>query len=531
MDLIFRYILGFGVAMAATLPGFTGDWQAKVAKSVLEKAGEGETSFLLLLKDQADLSRAKHLVGKTSKGQWVVDRLRNHAEQSQSMILKELDQLDVSFQSFRVTNMILVEGDLDLVANLAQRQEVSRVVDNAPFRSALPVAEKTSFLGTQISWGVDQINAPDVWAMGYTGEGVVVGGQDTGYDWDHPALVDQYRGWNGVSADHNYNWHDAIHTGGGVCGPDSPMPCDDGSHGTHTLGTMVGDDGLGNQVGVAPGATWIGCRNMDQGNGTPATYAECFQWFLAPTDLAGENPDVSRSPHVINNSWGCPDFEGCTDPDVMRSLVENVRAAGIVVLASAGNSGSGCSTINTPAAIYDASFTVGATGVTDTIASLSSRGPVTVDGSSRLKPDIVAPGLGIRSTIPGGNYGNKSGTSMSGPHVAGLVALILSAAPELEGDVDRIEEIIRITALPLTTTQDCGVFPGDQVPNPVYGWGRIRADLAVAEALGIRQPECGDYPTMVSLWPSAVKGFPDTNGNQRMDVMDLIPLAQCSFQP
>ena len=526
-----KICLVFWLALATILPAWSTDWRGKVAGSVIDRANQGNASFLLILRDQADLSGAKRLMGKKTKGQWVVDRLRSLARRSQAPILEELTQLKAPHQSFWVTNMIVVEGDLDLVANLAQREDVARIAANAPFRSEIPLAEKTSFSGTQISWGVDQINAPAVWAMGYTGQGVVVAGQDTGYDWDHPGLIEQYRGWNGISADHNYNWHDAIHTGGGSCGPDAAFPCDDGSHGTHTLGTMVGNDGLGNQVGVAPGATWIGCRNMDEGNGTPATYSECFQWFLAPTDLNGENPDVSKAPHVINNSWGCPAVEGCTDPEVMRTLVENVRAAGIVVVASAGNSGSGCATINTPSAIYDASFTVGATGMTDAIASLSSRGPVTIDGSNRLKPDIVAPGLSIRSTIPNGNYGNKSGTSMAGPHVAGLVALILSAAPELEGDVDRIEEIIRNTALPLTSTQDCGAFPGDQVPNPVYGWGRIRADVAVEEALGIRQPECGDFPGMVALWPMPVNGFPDTNGNHRMDVIDLIPVSQCSLAP
>jgi len=320
---------------------------------------------------------------------------------------------------------------------------------------------------------VAKVRAPDVWALGYTGQGIVVGGQDTGYDWEHPAIKGKYRGWTGFSADHNYNWHDAIHSGGGSCGADSPEPCDDNSHGTHTMGTMVGDDGGGNQIGVAPGAKWIGCRNMDQGNGTPATYSECFQWFIAPTDLSGQNPDSSKAPHVINNSWGCPEFEGCIDPNVLKAVVENTRAAGIAVVVSAGNSGPSCESVETPAAIYEASFTVGATFDSDLIATFSSRGPVTVDGSNRLKPDVTAPGVNVRSSVPGGGYATLDGTSMAGPHVAGQAALLISAQPELAGDVDSLEICIEETAFPRASGQNCGGIPFPEIPNHTYGWGRV----------------------------------------------------------
>src|SRR5207253_5916476 len=140
---------------------------------------------------------------------------------------------------------------------------------------------------------------------------------------------------------------DAIHSGGGSCGPNSLFPCDDYGHGTHTTGTTSGDDGAGNQVGVAPGAKWIGCRNMDVGNGTPASYTECFQFFMAPTDLSGQNPNPALRPHVMNNSWGCPTSEGCA-PDTLRTVVENSQASGIFVEVSAGNSGSSCGTVNDP---------------------------------------------------------------------------------------------------------------------------------------------------------------------------------------
>jgi uncharacterized repeat protein (TIGR01451 family) len=156
--------------------------------------------------------------------------------------------------------------------------------------------------------------------------------------------------------------------------------------------------------------------------------------------------------------------------------VRNVRAAGILTVHAAGNSGPACGTVQTPAAIYAESFTVGNTRNDDTICSSSSRGPVLVDGSGRMKPDISAAGSNIRSSYAGGGYTSLSGTSMAGPHVAGLAALIISAQPLFSGQVGVIEEIIRESALPLTTSTPCGDdIPGVSVPNNTYGWGRIDA--------------------------------------------------------
>jgi uncharacterized repeat protein (TIGR01451 family) len=249
------------------------------------------------------------------------------------------------------------------------------------------------------------------------------------------------------------------------------------------MGTMVGDDGLGNQIGVAPGARWIGCRNMESGVGTPASYAECYQWFIAPTDLNDQNPRPDLAPDVINNSWKCPIEEGCTDPDILKTVVEAVRAAGILTVHSAGNDGNSCSSVNAPAAIYDASFTVGNTDSNDVINWRSSRGPVSEDGSYRMKPDISAPGTNIRSSVPspeGYNfYSIKDGTSMAAPHVAGVAALLLSSRPHFKGQVDAIEQRIQDTALPRTISQECGGIPGSQVPNNAYGWGRVDAWNAI----------------------------------------------------
>jgi serine protease AprX len=480
-------MLHLALALGALLLG--GDprpaWQDKVDAWVSRETAAGEADFLVVLEAQADLTAAAALSDKGQRGAFVARRLREVAETSQPPVIAALERLRVRYQPFWIANMILVRGGPEAVAAMAGRQDVRRISANPRVRGPEPRPEsrEAARAPAAVEWGVQQIHAPQVWAAGFTGQTVVVAGQDTGYQWDHPALKNAYRGWNGAVANHSYNWHDAIHTGGGVCGANAPAPCDDFGHGTHTMGTMVGDDGAGNQVGVAPGARWIGCRNMDQGNGTPATYSECFQWFVAPTDSSGNNPDPSKAPHVINNSWGCPPSEGCTDPNVLKTVVENTVAAGIVVVASAGNSGSDCSSVSNPPSLYAAAFAVGATDSTDGIAGFSSRGPVTIDGSGRMKPDVSAPGMGVRSSVPGNAYAVFTGTSMAGPHVVGAVALLLSAAPSLVGQVSSIESLLESSAVPgRAIDQTCGGVSSSTVPNNIYGWGRIDALAAFQSA-------------------------------------------------
>ncbi|MEO8197372.1 MAG: S8 family serine peptidase [Thermoanaerobaculia bacterium] len=466
-------------------PAAAAVWSDKVDPWVLDQtalAPSGESEFLIVLAEQADLSGAAGLSTKLAKGTYVFERLRATAARTQAPLLAALADAGVVHRPFWIANLIWAKGNAGVIAALAVRADVAGIAANP--RVASPAAAvgdpfAASSSPESVEWNIALVHAPAVWALGYSGQGAVVAGQDTGYRWDHAALKGKYRGWNGAVADHNFNWHDAIHSGGGSCGANASAPCDDHGHGTHTMGTMVGDDGIGNQVGMAPGARWIGCRNMNVGDGTPATYTECWQWFLAPTDLADQNPNPAQAPDVINNSWGCPLSEGCDTNAInaMQLVVESVRSAGIVPVVSAGNSGSSCSSVDTPAAIYDAALSVGATDASDGIASFSSRGPVSVDGSDRRKPDISAPGDNIRSSTRDGLYqGGWSGTSMAGPHVAGLVALLLSADPLLAGNVDRIEQIIEQSAFhPTTSTQVCGGVAANLFPNNTFGFGRIDA--------------------------------------------------------
>jgi serine protease AprX len=466
--------------------------QRKLAAWVRENTEDGkEAEFLVILADKAELGGARAFPAKREKGRFVRDALLEKAQQSQAPLLEWLQARGIEHRSFYIVNAIWVKAGRDVAMEIAARADVARLEGNPRIRNVEPVkisaeelqaAIDAAAAPTAIEPGVNYIRAPEVWAQGFTGQGIVIGGADTGVQWDHPALKNQYRGWDGATANHDYNWHDSIHSGGGACGPNSPVPCDDDNHGTHTLGTAVGSDSGANQIGVAPGAKFIACRNMNQGVGTPATYIECMEWFLAPYPVGGNTSqgDPSKAPDITTNSWGCPPSEGCS-PGTLQAAIEAQRAAGIMTVVAAGNSGSSCSTVVDPPSLYDAAYTVGAfSSSTGAIASFSSRGPVTIDGSSRRKPDISAPGVSVRSAVRGGGYSSFNGTSMATPHTAGAVALLWSAHPELRHQITDTENILNDAAVDVSSTS-CS---SSGVPNNTYGFGRldIKAAVDVASA-------------------------------------------------
>jgi len=449
---------------------------SKIAPWVIEHTASGQQAeFFVVLADQADLSAAATLRTKAEKGRYVYDALWNKSQASQRPILQWLRERGIEHRSFYIVNAILVKGSREIAEALASRSDVARIEGNPHIQNPLPQPDATVEAPSQpetIEPGIAYTHAPDVWALGFRGQGITVAGADTGQRWTHNALKPHYRGWDGQNADHNYNWHDSIHdSAGNPCGNDSPFPCDDNGHGSHTIGTAIGDDGMGNQIGMAPGAKWIGCRNMDRGNGTPARYIECMEWFLAPYPIGGGQGDPLKAPDITSNSWVCPPSEGCS-ADTLQAAVEAQAAAGIMMVAGAGNDGPNCSTVMYPPAIYTASYTVGAlqTG-TDNIASFSSRGPVIVDGSNRIKPDITAPGTGTRSSYNTSDnaYVSLSGTSMATPHIAGAMALLWCARPQLRHNISGSRTALNDAAHFLAYKQ-CGT-PGP--PNNVTGWGRV----------------------------------------------------------
>ena len=445
------------------------------------------TDILITAHGYPDLSPARGLRGKLAKTRFVAQALMDHAERAQGRLRAELRARGLDFVPLWLTNQIAVRNaDRALLRSLAAREDVAHVDLDVKVRGIqhglLPRPIPHSPLS--VEWGVQRVNAPQVWALGYTGQGIVVANLDTGVRWDHDALKPKYRGWNGITVTHDYNWFDAAPESGSP----SSVPQDLNGHGTHTTGTSVGDDGAGNRIGVAPGAQWIACRNMAGywGIGSVARYVACFQFALAPTDVNGNSPNPALSADITSNSWACdPNYGevGCEVPTALVTATQALRDAGIMVIAAAGNSGSACNTVNLAPATLDQAFTIGATNSSDTIAGFSSRGPSTLTG--RLKPDLVAPGVSVRSALAGSvnSYGWLNGTSMATPHVAGVAALIWSAAPALRGEVELTEDLLRRTARPLTTTtQTCGGVPGTDVPNNTYGYGLVDALAAVKAA-------------------------------------------------
>jgi subtilisin family serine protease len=421
-------------------------FNSKVGLSIQKEFAEGKdlVNAIVILKEQADLDGAEKINNREERLKFVYETLKENSNNHQKSLVQFLKQNNLKHKRYLIMNMVVVEnataGQVDVIS---KRADVKKVIADPVVKTPdLPVVEDGESFARKLKLGkfkavgpnILSTGAPNIWNI-TKGEGIVIAGQDTGVQWDHPALKKSYRGYSNGKVTHDYSWHDSIKTDisgqSNPCGRDIEVPCDDNAHGTHTVGTIVGDDGGDNQIGMAPKAQWIACRNMDNGVGRPSTYIECFEFFLAPYPQKGNVFDDARpeyAPHVINNSWGCPKSELCEGDEIIPAL-EAMNKAGIMVVVSAGNEGPGCSTIQDPPAHHtDLTFSVGAHNHRDNkIAFFSSRGPSSFDGG--VGPDVTAPGVSVYSAIPGNQYQGTmwSGTSMAGPHVVGQVALMWSA--------------------------------------------------------------------------------------------------------
>lgn len=427
----------------------------------------GEADFWIEFEGRPELSSFEDIADWDERGWAVYDALTEAASDSQSEAILELDSAGLDYRSYWIINAIKVDaGDQATLSAVSELPGVERIFADPEIVPPDTEVEDAGPQAEGIAWGVEDINAPQIWdAYGVRGEGLVVGIIDTGVEFDHPALLEQYRGNNGDNAeiDHNYNWFDWGHGTPGY-------PSDDHGHGTHVAGTVVGDDGAGNQIGVAPGAQWIAANGCCP-DGTIEPLVASGQWMLAPTDLAGENADPSMRPHIINNSWGTNVY---VEDDAYDAVADAWAAAGIFGVFSIGNNGPNCQSGGSPGN-RAVNYAVGNYTEQHTIAFDSSRGPG-VDGA--MKPDISAPGSLIVSADLGGGYRPRSGTSMASPHVAGVVALLWQGAPSLIGDIDATRAILNGTAIDTEDLQ-CG---GTAENNNVWGEGRMDALAAFESA-------------------------------------------------
>lgn len=463
----------------------------------LAATADGRTEFLVFLQEQADLTPAYSIADWNERGRFVYETLHATATQSQAELRAWLEDQGLPYRPLWIVNALVVEGrDTDVQA-LAARAEVALVRANrvtsleaaTPLEeyAALPLAAPAQQFtipascdpdDRRICWNIRKIQADRAWyEFGVSGEGITVASIDSGVRYDHPALIRQYRGYREPgTVDHRYNWFD----------PQQPASnaFDAGTHGTHTMGTIVGraDPTSGTPaIGVAPGARWIAARGCQTSICTEADLLAAAQWLLTPTDPDGRNPRPDLRPQIINNSWAT----SSQGDEKYIGFTTAWRAAGIFPVFAAGNAqNTRCGTIASPGD-YPHVVGVGATSKEDLITSFSSIGP---GFNNQLKPDISAPGQGIVSTFagPGLSYGTLQGTSMAAPHVVGTVALIWSANPTLIGNYDATYAILTQSAAPRTDDRFRGPAysqcEATSVPNNVYGYGRVDAYAAVARA-------------------------------------------------
>jgi len=468
-----QLLLNFSIARETnedTAQAALSAWQPpahKVDPALLNKLAaspDGQARFLIYLQPQAHLDFAYAIQDRKARGKYVYETLREAALRTQPDLLNTLhEQAKLGHASdiraFFIVNAIAVTADRETLDLLTARSDVASIIPEPTFEIPKPIEEEAAPEKTaDLGWNLTRIGADRVWnELGVTGSGIVVGAIDTGVAYTHTALVNQYRG--SATRSHDYNWYDPT-------GTYPNAPGDNVGHGTHVMGTILGNDEAGDRVGVAPGAQWIAAKGCVGRMCVGSALLAAAQWMLAPcpigTALGDPSCDTNKRPQVVNNSWGGPGgsrwFEGA---------VAAWRAAGIFPVFAAGNNGPAAGSISSPAD-YDSSFAVGATNRNDDLVWFSSRGPSAL--TAKTKPNLAAPGRHIRSAIPSGGYGYASGTSMACPHVAGAAALLLSANPSLS--VDEIEARLVSTAVDL----------GKRGPDHEYGYGRLDVYAAVSRA-------------------------------------------------
>ncbi len=465
---LFALAAQLAIPVAGASPPTIATGRAAVDSDLTRQFEVKETSrFVVEFNNRPDLRGPAAIEDFTERGEAVVDALRGAAARSQREALALVASRGFEAEAFWFRNVIIVEGDAALAEALAGLAGVKEVRPERIYPLVRPVERRAAERNVAAApeWGVAQIGADQAWEQGILGGGIVVANIDTGVDYTHPALTSQYRGSLGDgSFVHDYNWWDPS----GICGDE---PCDNVEHGTHVMGTMVGGDGPGPffpDIGVAPGARWIAAKGCEDFGCSESSLLSSGQWVIAPTDLNGENPDPSKRPDIVNNSWG-----GGPGDAFYLETVQNWRAVGIIPVFASGNPGPFCGEGGSPGD-YVESFSVGATDINDVIADFSGRGP---SAFGKINPDVAAPGVDVTSSVPGGGYATFSGTSMAAPHTAGTLALMLSAAPALIGDFDGVTGSLSATALDIIDLSCGGDESGD--PNNVYGEGRIDALAAV----------------------------------------------------
>lgn len=403
----------------------------------IEELAPGEKLRVIVrLHDQPDVSIQGIQQHKRSAA--LALALKEKATQSQSEILLDLRRGQVKGQVSQIIPFWIFNGfglvaSGDTIQQLALTPTVAEIYLDKQYR-----LEENVVVSATPAANIDLIRAPALWDLGFTGDGIVVANMDTGVSYTHPDLVSQWRGGTN-------SWFDPN-------GEHTAYPVDVDGHGTATMGVMVGRDASGKSIGVAPDAQWIAVKIFDdRGVATTIGIHQGFQWLLDPDG----DPLTADAPDVVVDAWAFLG-PGC-DLEFQADLLA-LRAVGILPVFSAGNMGPDPASSRSPANNPEA-FAVGAIDYDDQVYAYSSRGPSACDGS--IYPDVVAPGVDITSSDLLGAYATESGTSLSAPHVAGGLALLLNAFPQITADLQA--ETLRVSAVDL----------GEVGPDHDYGYGAI----------------------------------------------------------
>jgi serine protease AprX len=447
------------VVIGAGLDG-RADVLAPDLREIVQLLGpEDEVSVLVTLSDKVNPAIFRNL-DKGTRRAALIRALQNKSEKTQHNVKNFLRENKAGkIHSFWIFNGLAVTARVSVIEKLARMEGIESIRPDVTLSMAEPVLESVSLP----EWNIDAIKAPAMWNMSHTGTGTVLASMDTGVDYLHPDIGPKWRG--GANS-----WYDP--------NGEHDTPYDANGHGTGVMGILVGGDAGGSVIGVAPGAQWIAVKMFnDAGKATYSSIHAGYQWLLDPDG----NAETDDAPDVVNNSWGFSDRPGeCLtefEPDIQA-----LKASGIGVVFSAGNGGPYDATSESPAN-YPTSFAAGAVDQTGTITYFSARGPSACDGGTY--PQVVAPGASIRTadiTFNGNypeSYATVAGTSFAAPHVAGAMALLLSADPSL--GIDELEAALSLSALDL----------GEIGPDNVYGNGLL--DVAGAYTLlSGSQPQCTD---------------------------------------
>ncbi|MHB0877309.1 MAG: S8 family serine peptidase [Anaerolineae bacterium] len=450
----------------ATSAGATGVVAAPVSAALAEMQPDGILTVIVRL-------RAGAGVGTAGPADTVAG-LRAEAEASAAAVLPWLKAHQAEgrvteFTPLWVINGFAVSATADAIAELAQLPQVERITADAVFDGP----PEAPALGSQslVAEHLTIIGAPNLWRLGVRGRGVVVASMDTGVYYTHPDLIRTWRGGGN-------SWYDPY-------GQHSE-PADPNGHGTWVMGAMVAGRANGTAIGVAPEARWIAARIFDDRNqATSVGIHLAFQWLLDPDG----NPGTRDEPDVVVSSWGYGD-PGCNLE--FQADVQALRAAGILPVFAAGNSGPNAGSGLSPAN-YPEVLSVGATDGASVMYTYSSRGPSVCAGAG-VFPRLVAPGVNVLTTERYGLYTRATGTSLAAPQVAGAAALLLSAVPQLTPE--QLEQALIATAV------DLGLAGADND----FGYGRLDA-LAAYRLVHPGPPDTNYHaflPTVSQLGPLAI---------------------------